>query len=220
MTMLLINSMSISVINLLACLCGEANKGGSVSFSSFKTIEHSKVIASVSAYLRMLSTESTLLRVNVLPFGVSIVVDTAPIVYKSVGSVEKWGWPAKKQLAVVVPAWGEGNIVNYFWTDGSYSDFNTRTRKFIRHHADVSHFYKWGWPVGKQLSTVVNAWGTPKYVNYFWTDGSYSDFSIRERKFTRHYSDTNHFTSGWPASRRRASQEVIGDSVYHPSASP
>ncbi len=203
--MSLLDSISACVLKILTSLYGEMYSTSGVPFQCLNGSDESIQYVEKGDSICGMPEDTVPSKINSLSSGEDVVVDMPPIIYNR-RSAEQWRWPAEKQLSAVVIAWGSPHIVNYFWTDGSYSDFNIRTRKFIRHYSDASNFYEWGWPVGKQLSTVVEAWGTPKYVNYFWTDGSYSDFDTITRKFTRHYNNTEHFTSDWPVSRRRASQ--------------
>lgn len=92
-------------------------------------------------------------------------------------------WPTGKVLAAAVTAWGVPGYVNYFWRDGGYSDVDTRANRFTNHYRDTANFKGWGWPDGKQLVTVVTAWGKTNLVHYYWHDGSYSEFDTVARRF-------------------------------------
>ncbi|MDQ1885322.1 hypothetical protein RA180_15130 [Aeromonas salmonicida] len=93
-------------------------------------------------------------------------------------------WPAGKVLVAAVTAWGVPGYVNYFWRDGGYSDVDIRSAKFTNHYSDTRNFKGWGWPDGKQLVTVVTAWGKTNLVHYYWHDGSYSEFDTARHQFT------------------------------------
>ncbi|MDQ1886278.1 hypothetical protein RA180_19990 [Aeromonas salmonicida] len=101
-----------------------------------------------------------------------------------------FGWPAGKVLVAAVPAWAwyPDKYQSYFWSDGSYSNVNVVTRECVQHFDDTSNFNPWGWPVGQKLATVVTAWGRAGYVNYFWRDGSHSEFDTVNCRFVTAYS--------------------------------
>lgn len=86
-------------------------------------------------------------------------------------------------LAAAVTAWGSPGYVHYFWCDGSHSDVDIRANRFTRHYGDTTDLKAWGWPDGKQLVTVVTAWGKMNLVHYYWHDGSYSEFDTVARRF-------------------------------------
>ncbi|HDY7967693.1 TPA: hypothetical protein RQK66_002263 [Vibrio vulnificus] len=94
-------------------------------------------------------------------------------------------WPSGKIVSAIVPAWGTPSYYHYFWSDGSYSDFNINTKKFEAHYTDTGNFKAWRWPEGKTLKSYIPYpdIDADQYV-YFWTDGTASLFNSSNRVFS------------------------------------
>ncbi|MFM5219614.1 hypothetical protein ACEUAM_22455 [Aeromonas hydrophila] len=117
------------------------------------------------------------------------------------------GWPAGKQVAAIHPDPVDPNLIVYWWTDGSFSEWNIAKGEFrTPAETNAAWFTNRGLPAGKQVTAVYPNPANANLTLYWMTDGSYSEWNNNQQKFTFHSLIAPKWFAdrGWPAGKRVA----------------
>ncbi|MFM5219659.1 hypothetical protein ACEUAM_22830 [Aeromonas hydrophila] len=91
------------------------------------------------------------------------------------------------------------SYIYFFWGDGTCSAFDWDKDQFESLlHICVSVWPDW--PAGKRLQSVVMKPDSPD-MYFFWTDGTYSQFSWGQNRFVTLHKSVDGWP-GWPAGKR------------------
>ncbi|WP_413796286.1 hypothetical protein, partial [Aeromonas dhakensis] len=99
------------------------------------------------------------------------------------------------------------DLIVYWWTDGSFSEWNLKEQRFRPSGTNHNWFLERGFPVGKQVAAVYPNPIEPHITSYWMTDGSYYHWYNDRQKFDGYSSPTTpqwFLERGFPAGKRVA----------------
>lgn len=123
-----------------------------------------------------------------------------------------------KKAVATSPSQQENGLISYWWTDGGYSEWSEKDKRFVKHFVNHGNWFKErNWPQGKRVAAIYPNPSNSNLTIYWWTDGSYSDWDNTEKRFVTHAADQGVWfdSRGWPSGKKLAAISAHPESQKH-----